>query len=250
MLEEKMKKTSKNIIIVLATVIGLTTVYGYVTDKLQEVKTTNIKNTLKSRVRGPYSPNPVVTLEDRPNLALIQIGKESKEEFDCTAFVIDDKYALTAAHCVLDDEGYPSLGKFKVKNHEQKLTPTVAEVAGINLREDAALLVGDFSMFTHLPVDFRGNLLQVGIEGMPTVTCGFPRGGPAICVTQQMLRASGFTYAAIGSIYLPGMSGGPVMGPERNVVGIATYADTETQNSTPVLNLDSKFGIMNNEQSK
>ncbi len=233
--------------IVLATVIGLSVGYDFVTEKMHERKINNIKNTLKSRLKGAYAPNPTVSLDPRPNLALIQIGNQGEENSYCTAFVIDDNYALTAAHCVLDEDGYTSLGKFTVKNHEQKLTTTLAEVAAVNLREDAALLVGDFTTFDYLPVDFRGNLLMIGLNGMPVTSCGFPRGGPAVCVKQEVQSSFFFSYAAIGSVYLPGMSGGPVLGPERLVVGIIAYANQHTQNSTPVLNLDSQFGIMKNE---
>lgn len=145
---------------------------------------------------------------------------DEKNEFFCSGFAIDDHYAITAAHCVVDKVG-------KVINVDEGLTK--ARVVGINARVDYALLAGDFRQFVKLPVNTTRPLSQRFI-GKPLQTCGFPGGQHTpVCTVFLVVGQRMFFLAGHGELY-PGMSGGPVVDPESGIaVGINSAVDGESE---------------------
>src|ERR1017187_6916579 len=60
---------------------------------------------------------------------------EMKNRFFCSGFVISDKYALTAAHCIHDDHYFLEKGDILV--HDMHLnSTTIAKAAAMNVTSD------------------------------------------------------------------------------------------------------------------
>lgn len=128
----------------------------------------------------------------------------------CTATVVFENYAVTAAHCI------KRLGQeFGVAGDK-----TTLRAVSIQRRLDRAVLLGDLSKHTALVIDLYGDGLHspsVAVVG----GCGYPAGSPELlCPLGQRV---GFDYfsALWGFSVLPGMSGGAVIEPQtKMVIGI------------------------------
>lgn len=151
----------------------------------------------------------------KPLLALYRKEKNGKMHFHCSAFVISNKLAVTAAHCVYG-EGY-SLTKddIHIYNGELQDTKVVAKAGALNIRADLAVLVGDFSGFEKLQLNYISGF--IGLPG-PFLVCGFPWGNtPAIC-NAFVPMAAYFDKIRGSGLMSPGMSGGPAISDTDGVV--------------------------------
>ena len=150
-------------------------------------------------------------------IGLYAYEKQSKKiEFRCSAFVVSNQYAVTAAHCLVD-ENY-NLIKDDIHVHDNDLTDTtiVAKAAVINVRADLAMIIGDFSDFHKFRMNTTTGL--IGLKG-PFYSCGFPWGAtPPIC---NLFQAKGPYYDKVAGFGFmqPGMSGGPVIDQSTGLVG-------------------------------
>jgi hypothetical protein len=148
-------------------------------------------------------------------------GSHAKLEFHCTAFVISDKLAVTAAHCLVNEEDYNmTKDDITIKNADLKDTKVIAHAAAINVRADMGVITGDFSNFNKMKMREDGLLGSGG----PFLTCGFPWGAKPMCSVFQPESNFYTEVQGKGNIY-PGMSGGPVVDLSCGmVVGINTEA--------------------------
>ena len=130
----------------------------------------------------------------------------------CTGFVIDDNYAITAAHCV-----YGKGGKnITAKDHANK-DPIQTRVVGYYARGDYALLKADFTTYARFKIEQTHPLGRL-LEGRMVATCGFPLGQLAsACNPAMILSPMDSFFLAKGELY-PGMSGGPVIEPTTGLV--------------------------------
>jgi hypothetical protein len=148
----------------------------------------------------PYAP--VVRLSD------------VNDRFFCSGSVISNDYVVTAAHCVMDTHNFvPGLHKGVIRVTSlpgaNGLTIERDGLAGAaNTRADYALIKGDFSDFTKIPMT-AAPMDLMRIQG-PILTCGFPWSAELACYP----AGNGFLfYDMIGlqGRLFPGMSGGPVI---------------------------------------
>jgi hypothetical protein len=162
----------------------------------------------------------------------------------CTAFVIDNNYAVTAAHCLVE-----SPKKLLMWDDSGQFSQVVT-VAAYASGYDLGLLLGDFTKFnkmniiTDQPV---GNLLR----GQPVLSCGFPHGShTGVCTQAQILGPHNGGLIAEGEAY-PGMSGGPVIEPTSMVVvalntalyGLYNNLPPDTLYFSPLIGLFDMFNI-------
>lgn len=143
--------------------------------------------------------------------------------FFCSATVISDRYALTAAHCLVSASQPSDLkfgtslrkDKFIIKDKTGTDTGIKATVAGVKISQDVGLVIGDFRKFKKNNVDFKpsGLLSHNG----PFYTCGFPGGDGYICIPFKPQGSVSFLIVGTGYLY-KGMSGGPVIDTETNEI--------------------------------
>lgn len=149
-------------------------------------------------------------------IALFVKNDKDVETFQCTAFVISNKYAITAAHCLFDENLKLKTTDIFIYDLNLKRTKIVARAASIDIRADMGAILGDFSSFKKVRISTNGFLDTNG----PFLTCGFPWGDKQLC---SLFVPKANYYAMIqgsGNIY-PGMSGGPVVDVSKGlVVGI------------------------------
>jgi S1-C subfamily serine protease len=148
-------------------------------------------------------------------LLLIHIGTRAS----CSAVVVDGAYALTAAHCVEDSSGYLTSDDIYIYDEFHIDTKIVAKAAALDHSRDIALIRGNFTNFARSKVDFNGDK-QFLLKGLPVISCGFPAGGERYCVTSVVVSNTNFKLFAQGGILYQGMSGGPVVDYDMNVIGV------------------------------
>jgi len=178
---------------------------------------------------GQFSP------KDAQHDPIVQLADETGDPF-CTAFVIDSNYALTAAHCVEPNTSYTIIIP------SEKTTDHSGFVAvGINNRVDVALIMGDFSNYKNMRVDFYGFTPANGPGKY--ATCGYPYLQRKLTCNNFVPRViNGFTLGGWGFL-IPGMSGGPVLDMlHGHVIGINSSMGTSA-NIAPVLGALGAFGI-------
>lgn len=174
--------------------------------------------------------------------AIIQLHRNGKGF--CSAVVIDANYALTAAHCVVDDFfGNVDHTQIVIKDASGNDTGTVAKVAASHGRIDIAMLIGDFNNFHVIEPDFY--------EFSPTnalsrySACGFPGlQNKVTCTNFVPTHNDGFSIAGKGFL-IPGMSGGPVIDIiNRKLIAVNSAASTNgTVLVAPVLGILGAFGV-------
>lgn len=146
--------------------------------------------------------------------------------FYCSAFVISNKYAMTAAHCLYNSGQFMKTGKIDIFSSYLQNTHVVARPAALNLYDDIGLIVGNFQDFKKIPVMVVPTPIDF-FKG-PFMACGYPYGDQMMCSRFSLISNMFFLVQGSGFIY-PGMSGGPVIDVSSGiVVGVnsrVTYDD-------------------------
>lgn len=174
--------------------------------------------------------------------AIIKLSKEGIPF--CSAFVIDQNYALTAAHCITEN-GEPISDDINILDKKNKDTGIVAAAVGVNNRVDVGLVKGDFSKFSRLVVEFY-KFEAYGHFHNPEahIACGYPYLQKYLtCVTFYAQTNRGFNIAG-QSFAIPGMSGGPVIDTTTSkVIGINSAMSDGYFLAAPTLGILGAFGI-------
>lgn len=155
--------------------------------------------------------------------AVIKIEKIN-EPGVCSAFVVSDELAVTAAHCltppvkkpVVSDEGWKN-DSFRVYNSVGENLFLVVKPIWIRRFPDFATLQGNFKDFNKLKLKVDSVDIK---KGHTIYVCGFPGGiAPAICNVGELTGTSYFS--GVTNAYMSmGMSGGPVFDKDYRVIGL------------------------------
>lgn len=180
--------------------------------KIKDLPAYNISDLLEN---SPDKKDPIIALYEQ---------SEGQMHFACTAFVISNKLALTAGHCLITDEEFLSTEDIEIRDMQLQKTKIKAKPGAVNLRADLGVIVGDFSGFNKFPLALNpgGVLSAIG----PIMTCGFAWGSyPLLCTSYKIINNAAFEERGVGRLY-PGMSGGPVLDlGAGNVIGINTRVE-------------------------
>lgn len=156
----------------------------------------------------------------------------------CTSVVIDNKYALTAAHCVHSLKS----DVFYIFDRYNNFTDITAIPVATDSLRDVALLQGDFKNFDYVIVDFTGAEISAG---MVMRSCGFPGGQLALFCTN--LYHSGnyfFQYRTIGGPIFQGESGGPVYNIHTgHLIGINSAVSSNSVFISPLVGFKESIGM-------
>jgi hypothetical protein len=169
--------------------------------------------------------------------AIIRIINPQYARTSCSAFVISDKIAITAEHCV--DDAFMRIVYFTDQYHTELLQ---AQVFSSFKTIDQAMLVGDFSKFKRFNLKFPSN----GIAGNkgPFKTCGYAYGGKLMCFDYTPIGIDDFMLAGKGFLY-SGMSGGPLFDVKTNeVVGVNVAVKENIVIHSPLVNTLEKHGVI------
>lgn len=236
-------KSLKAAALMLTVVFGTSAVYMTVVgiDRVEKSGALgpSMVQTIKNAPTFSYKENSeaVDAQKYSPVIRLKLTEKDGTFRSHCSAFVVSDSYAVTAAHCLVDEDEFmmtDDIGVFDVKDND---TGVRAVAGGVNLRVDYGILKGDFSKFNKLHVGrpLVGFLSKNG----PFISFGYPWGGDLMAV--QVALAPGynkfFDIHMIGPIY-PGMSGGPVVDVDSGeAVGINHAVDDVGVLITPMVEI-------------
>lgn len=131
--------------------------------------------------------------------------------FVCSAVVISDSVALTAAHCVIENWAitpFPTLYSVWDSTYSKEVKGVVP--VGFDKLRDVAILNGNFREFVKIKPDFSGKMQQ-DLKNTLVKTCGFPAGGELFCNPIVYVSNWFFQMKFTGGQLYKGMSGGPVM---------------------------------------
>lgn len=176
----------------------------------------------KQSKRRKADGSPITKLQKLPNLPAFGDLQEKKKRIYlpivivgderrpfCSGTVIDNNYVLTAAHCVVEETQEMTSKDLYVSNNTLEAKPIKAKAAAVNILEDYAIIMGDFSEFKPMAVDFY-NSFDLAHSNPVLVSCGFPDGQvPETCVRLSDVTPYSTGFIAYGSTGR-GMSGGPV----------------------------------------
>ena len=154
----------------------------------------------------------------------------------CTGFVVNEKTVMTAGHCAL-------MESFSVVDKDLKFS-VKAKFNFVNINSmhsvDVATIKGDFSAFEAMVVDFR----QDAKIGSKVFAAGYGLGGALHISYGTVVGFLKFFIQTKELNLIQGMSGGPMIEAETGkVVGINSRVDEDSQQFTPMINLDTFVGL-------
>lgn len=140
---------------------------------------------------------------------IIRLGS-IKYTFFCSGVVISNEYALTAAHCVVDDAGKLDPETIYISDVDGNFINDSASAVAIEKLRDIALIKGDFSEFASYEVDWEGKHFNTLQRDRSAMACGFPSGEALFCPYIFYQGNFFFQMAFSGGPIYKGQSGGPV----------------------------------------
>lgn len=156
----------------------------------------------------------------------------------CSGSVVDASYIVTAAHCIEYGVGKP----VKIFTSNGVDTKVTGQVAATNSRLDYGIIVGNFSKFRTIKMDYVSIInLQ---DDKYLMSCGNPMGQKKMsCTLIRPYENQYFMVKARGLLY-PGMSGGAVIDTATNtLVGVNSAVEDGYVLFTPVAGLAGAFNI-------
>lgn len=198
-----------------AVTLGFAVTGGYMAAETLSTESTMQVTVIRAPADAPvYSRT--VDNNNRRFTPLIRLLRDDGGTF-CSATVISNNYALTAAHCFGEDSLFKKAinKQFTIQGADKDLIKSdkmTAKVIAMNRTADYALIQGDFTAFERLPVIDAPHLFFQGYSSR-LFTCGYPYGSSEVCYpTGTEFRTEGHLVAVAGRLF-PAMSGGPVINP-------------------------------------
>jgi len=174
-----------------------------------------------------------------PKFSPLVILSTMKGKRFCSGTVVDNSYILTAAHCLIDEEGFMKKDEIKLLDDHGRDTGVVGLPAAVNIMLDYGLIKADLREFEFIFMNTQQPAFDFTKHNY--VACGFPGGQiEAVCVPVGNVLPTDFFYTGFGAV-IPGMSGGPLMiidNPENPiVVGVISAVQASPDPSRQPANL-------------
>lgn len=175
--------------------------------------------------KGPISPIIRIQMDDRM----------------CSATVIDAHFAVTAAHCVHDENQRGISGSEVQIFDKDGIERGKARAGGMLTDVDVAILVGDFKEFHGYDLSDNDTLFT---EGHAFYTCGYPYGQKKL-ICNTFIPKDATDFEVVGTaVVRSGMSGGPIMDLSTgDIVGVNMGVNERGALITPTLGILGAFGI-------
>lgn len=157
----------------------------------------------------------------------------------CSGVVIDDNYALSAAHCVEKTFGFIDKNRLLIFDKNDNPTAATGEFIAYDADRDIALIRGDFKNFNNRRPAFNPRTAPVS----NVTACGFPANSDYYCVGAIIVGNKRFQYMARSYPIFKGMSGGPVYDENMRVIGVNSAAGDNVIILSPVIGVDKVWGI-------
>lgn len=168
----------------------------------------------------PNTPSSVTTPEAIEFKELIDGTKyypifKLTDDGTCSGFVVSEKHALTAAHCLSKRSKYNALKKRKtpiitIYPFDREDKPLKGYAIAYDDNRDIAVIEADFSQFQAYEVDLVGTYLPHDLNRANVTMCGYPYFGYLRCAKATFHQHEDFLIVVAGEPIFPGMSGGPV----------------------------------------
>lgn len=162
----------------------------------------------------------------------------------CSGTVVNETTVLTAGHCML----IPTiLGEtvntepIEIRAKDDISRKTFGRINTMSPQMDWAVLKGNFKIYNYRTVITDVETLNNKRDKTAEfISCGYPMAGNLFCTPVHYLYREDFMWAVEG-LLLPGMSGGPVIDSEGNVIAINHAVHNEHSIVSPTYNLDKEF---------
>lgn len=179
---------------------------------------------------------------ETPNLnkhsAIVRLYDIATGRFFCSGAVISDHLIVSAAHCM-----YGHSEGIEVRNKDGKFTGAWVMDYRFKDISDQAVLIGNFTMFEHLPIVTDPAHILYAFRHANLKVCGFPYAGPLFCSEVHFKQIYVFQIMTDGGAW-PGMSGGPVFDEDTGyIIGVTTAMSPEGMILSPTVNLFYNLGL-------
>jgi len=183
------------------------------------------------------SPAAVTTMEAKGG-AVVRL-KMISGQFFCSATVVSNTRAISAAHCFQEA---PKGVTIRVFDRYETII-TNAKLLGLEARSDQAVIEGDFRAFNHIAVETAPDEIINSYEKHDLLTCGYAYGGKLYCNKFTFESPDIFQMSGKAYVY-PGMSGGPVIDLKtRKVVGINTAMSSSKAIVSPTIEIYQNLNV-------
>jgi hypothetical protein len=162
----------------------------------------------------------------------------------CSGTVVNEHTIVTAGHCTLIETAFgPTVNTSPIEIRAEDNTElfVTAKVVYATPQLDIAVLTGEFPMFDYKDIITEPKkLVDLRKKGDGFLSCGYPMGGALFCTPMKFMGPLGFQFAMEG-VLIPGMSGGPTMNRDGEVIGINSAVTESLSLISPPYNVNMAF---------